>query len=284
VFWRRTLVWGLRTFPPPIQRATMPLWSAFFYAQVPHVRRAIESNLSWLLGLSTPRKQLLAFRTFTNYCQSIANAYLPYLGAELDVDVRLSGAEHLRDSLRPDRGVILATGHLGNWQLGPYFLGLHGLPPVTVVMTEEPERGTQQILDELRDKKMRVVYPNRSALLSLDLRATLRRGELVAFQMDRPTAEGGLRVACAGREATFAVGPALLARTCDVPVLPVFFPSEGRKIHIMIEPPLWAPRTRDRQHDLHQLTTLLAEVYERMIRRYPDQWFNFYDFWSAGPP
>jgi len=308
----------------PLRRATMPLWSAFFYLQVPHVRMAIESNLVQLLGLKPPRLQLWAFRTFTNYCHSIANAYLPYIGVDPGLEVELTGGEHLRGNLHPGRGAIVATGHLGSWQLGPHYLDRHGFPPVTVVMTEEPDSDAQRIVAEIRDHRpreagglpwsagrapqtdpareagglpwsagqaretdatrgawtARVVYPGRSPLLGLELRATLRRGELVAFQMDRPSADGGLRVPCLGGQATFAAGPALLARTCDVPVVPVFFPVEGRRLRILVEPPLWARRTGDRQRDVLELTRELSRVYEGMIRRYPDQWFNFYDFWG----
>lgn len=257
----------------------MPIWSAFFYMQVPHIRRAIERNLSRLLGLTSPQKQVMAFRTFTNYCQCIANAYSVHAGAELDIPCRLTGVEHLRESLSPEQGVILATGHLGNWHLGPYYLAKHGLPPVTVVMNQEPNQGTQRIEEANRDQQMRVVYSNDSPLLSLSLRAALQRGELVAFQMDRPAA-GGIQVPCADQLATFAVGPALLARTCEVPVLPVFFPVEGRTVRIILETPLWIGRTADRARDMRELTEALARVYERMIRRYPDQWFNFYEFWT----
>lgn len=281
--WRRVLIWGLKAFPPPLQRATMPLWSAFFYAQVPRARRAIQSNLSRLLGLRPPQLQVAAYRTFTNYCQSIADAYLPYVGLDPGLGVELRGAEHLRRILRPGLGAILTTGHLGSWQLGPHYLDEHGFPPVTVVMTEEPDRGTQQLVAGLRDREARVVYPGRSPLLALELRAALLRGELVAFQMDRPSTDTGLPVPFAGGTATFAAGPAVLARTCDAPVVPVFFPVLGRRLRIQVEPPLRAPHTDDREADIRALTAELARVYERVVRCYPEQWFNFYDFFSGSP-
>jgi len=282
-FWRRVLIGGLRTIPRPVQHATMPLWSALFYLQVPHVRRAIESNLSRLLGRGSVHTQLLAFRTFTNYCQSIANAYLPYLGLDPGLDVQLQGEAQLRDILRPDRGAILATGHLGNWQLGPLYLDQHGFPPVTVVMTEEPDQDTQRMVSAIRDHNTHVVYPGRSPLLSLELRAHLQRGELIAFQMDRPSADAGLQVPFAGGVATFAAGPAVLARVCDAPVVPVFFPVEHQRLRIVVHPPLWAPHTAHREQDVMDATVALARVYETVIRRHPDQWYNFYDFWAAPP-
>ncbi len=253
----------------------------FFYLQVPHVRRAIEKNLTHLLEMSSFERQVYAFRTFTNYCFCIANAYRLHLGAKMDVPCTLSGAEHLKEYLASGKGVILATGHIGNWHLGPYYLEEHGYPPVTVVMSPEPDHNSQAFESAFRDRRMRVVYPDLSALVSLELRAALRRGEFVAFQMDRPSTEGRIRVPCAGHLASFAAGPALLARACEVPVVPVFFPLEGNSVHIIIKPPLFSRRTSNREDDLYQLTSALAQSYSSVIRQFPEQWFTFYDFWGS---
>ena len=280
VFWRKTLRAGLRLVPPALQRVTMPMWSGLFYLQVPHVRRAIHANLRHLHGMRSPRRDLVAFRTFTNYCSCVASAYRFYAGGELDLEAEVKGLVNMERALEGGQGAVLATGHLGNWQLGPHFLSRHGFPQVTVVMEAEPDPGVQRMEQDSRDQQMRVVYPRQSPLLSLQLRSALRRGELVGFQMDRPLDDRGLRVPCAGGMASFAPGPALLSRVCQVPVVPVFFPVVDRKLQISIQPPMWAERTADRDADLLELTSRLAAVYGVQVRRYSDQWFNFYDFWD----
>jgi KDO2-lipid IV(A) lauroyltransferase len=231
--------------------------------------------------LGSVRAKLLAFRTFTNYCRCIANAYSFYAGMDIEVPVRVSGIEHLEQALAAGGGAVVATGHLGNWHLGPHFLDRHGFPPVTVVMHEEPDRNVQELENQLRDRRMQVVYSSRSPLLNLELRAALRRGELVAFQVDRPAASGGITVRCGSERAIFATGPAALARTCGVPIVPVFFPLDRRGVHIIVEPPLTVEQSPSRDADLRSATAALAAVYMSVLRRYPDQWFNFYEFWNG---
>lgn len=283
VFWRRALVWGITNVPPRLQDASMPLWSAFFYAQVPHIRRAIRLNLGLILGLRSPALHAAAFRTFTNYCRCVAHGYRLHVGGHLDLPVEISGMDRLRGLLSEGRGVILATGHLGNWQVGPYLLAEHRLPPVTVVMTEEPDPGSQRIDAGLRDQRQRVVYVGQSPLLSLDLRAALRRGELVGMQMDRPPRARGIRVRCAGGEARFSVGPAQLAWSSGAPILPVFFPLDGAGVRILVEEPLWPRCDGEREAAVAELSGGLASVYGSVLRRYPEQLFNFYDFWGEDP-
>jgi KDO2-lipid IV(A) lauroyltransferase len=261
----------------------MPLWAAFFYAQVPHVRRAIERNLARLLGLRAPRLQLAAFRTFVNYCRCIASAYRTHAGASLALPTEIEGLARLESVLARGHGAILATAHLGNWHLGPYYLGERGLPPITVVMTEEPDPGAQQIDAGLRDGRMRVVYAGSSALLGLELRAALRRGELVGLQMDRPTPGSGLRVPCGAGRASFASGPAQLAWSSEAPVIPIFFPLSKRTLRILIEEPIFPRIDEPREAAVARITTELAAIYARVIARYPEQWFSFFDFFGEGP-
>lgn len=280
--WRRALIWGLRSVPVPLQELTMPLWAGFFYAQVPEVRRALELNLRRLTGARAPSLQLAAFRTFLNYCRCIANAYRVHAGAPLALPSRIAGLEHLERALADGGGAILATAHLGNWHLGPYYLAERALPPITVVMTAEPDRGAQQIDAGLRDGRMRVLYSGDSPLLGLELRARLRSGELVGLQMDRPTAGGGIRVRCGAHgTARFASGPAQLAWSSGAPVLPVFFPLEDSALSIRIEPPLRCREGEPREAVVTRITSELAAIYARAIERYPEQWFSFFDFFGG---
>ncbi len=280
--WRRALIWGLRNVPLTLQELSLPLWAAFFYAQVPEVRRAIELNLRRLTHAHAPSLQLAAFRTFLNYCRCIANAYRVHAGAPLALAARTLGGEHLARALAEGRGAILATAHLGNWHLGPYYLADRDLPPITIVMTEEPDPGAQRIDAGLRDGRMRVVYSGGDALLGLELRARLRRGELVGLQMDRPGGGHGLRVACGAHgRASFASGPAQLAWSSGAPVLPIFFPIEEGALAIRIEPPLRVDDGEAREAAVARLTGELAATYARAIERYPEQWFSFFDFFGA---
>jgi KDO2-lipid IV(A) lauroyltransferase len=56
----------------------------------------------------------------------------------------------------------------------------------------------------------------------------------------------------------------------------------ARQITVYYEEPIEVPHTRDRAADLTRATAAAAAVYERYVRRWPEQWFNFFDFWADG--
>lgn len=281
-FWRKVMFAGLRTIPESVQLATMPLWAGIFYSLVPSARRAVEANLRQVMGPSPATvAHARSFRLFVNYAQSIANMYTAYLGEGLRVEARTDGREKILRFKDAGRGVILATGHLGYWSMGAFLLDEAGVGAPVMAMAEEPNAATQELEERLR-KRFTIVYTTGSPFASLELVSRLGRGESVAMQIDRHTG-AAIELDFFGRKAWFPLGPATLGRTTGAPIIPVFMVREGlRGFVARVEDPIIVARTRDRAADLRDATERLVRVYASYVRRYPEQWFNFHDFWA--PP
>jgi KDO2-lipid IV(A) lauroyltransferase len=287
-FWRKVLVTGLRAMPQSVQRATIPYWAGLFWGAVPRARRSIEENLAQILGPGTSRAQLhlRSYRLFVNYAQAITNLYVMHLGQRLPVDPEFVGYEKLKPILDARRGAVAVTAHLGYWQITPFLCARRKwLPPITMAMAEEPNRKLAAFEAELR-AKLRIVYTTASPFSAIELANIIRRGELVGMQMDRHI--GGAAYAMidfCGRPAPFPTGPATLARATGAPLVPVFVIAgrDRRRCTVHLETPLEVAHTRDRNADVVDATRRLVAVYERYVKAYPEQWFNFHDFWAEPP-
>jgi KDO2-lipid IV(A) lauroyltransferase len=287
-FWRRVFLAGVRGMSPRVQRATMPMWAGIFYMLVPRARRLVERNLAQVCGPLPPaREKARSFRLFVNYAQSITNLYAAHLGQPLPA-AEFIGNELLKPLVADKRGAIMLTGHMGYWQIAHFLLASRRwLPPITMAMAEEPNRKLAEFEQQFR-AKMRIVYTTSSPFASIELAAILKRGEFVGMQLDRHLGGAHARFPFCGRPAPFPLGPATLARATGCPLVPVFVVSErdrGR-CRVIVEPPIEVQRTRDREADAREAMARVVEVYESFVRRYPEQWFNFYDFWdgAAGAP
>jgi KDO2-lipid IV(A) lauroyltransferase len=108
--------------------------------------------------------------------------------------------------------------------------------------------------------------------------------ELVGMQMDRFSGGPHVMVPFCGRPAPFPLGPATLARATGTPLLPTFIIADADRTNCTfhVEAPIEVAHTRDREADLRDATMRAVAVYERYVRQYPEQWFNFFDFWN--PP
>jgi KDO2-lipid IV(A) lauroyltransferase len=285
-FWRRVFLGGIRNLPQSIQRASMPMWAGIFYTLVPAARRIAEQNLARIDGALPPAQaKLRSFRLFVNYSQAITNMYALHLGQTVPVEAEFVGRDNLTQVLDQGRGAIIVTGHMGAWQIAQLLMQGKGMPPLTMAMAAEPNQHLADYEQQFRAKQ-RIVYTTSSPFATLELANVLRRGELVGMQLDRHLGGPHVQVPFFGLPAPFPLGPATLARASGAPLVPIFIMAEKdrRRCKFFVEKPIEVARTRDRAADYLDATRRVVEVYQRYVRRYPEQWFNFYDFWNPPPP
>jgi KDO2-lipid IV(A) lauroyltransferase len=116
----------------------------------------------------------------------------------------------------------------------------------------------------------------------LALRAALGRNEILAVQGDRPSGSRSLFAPVLGAPLPFPVGPFVLAYLTGAPLFPAFFLQEGWwRFRSEIHERIAFPRTGNRDADLAAGAAAYGAVLEDMLRRYPDQWFTFYDAWDG---
>jgi predicted LPLAT superfamily acyltransferase len=83
-----------------------------------------------------------------------------------------------------------------------------------------------------------------------------------------------------GEKAKFPAGPFILAVQRHVPVLTVFAMKEKRRNYRVLLHVIPAPEHGSRQEQVQMLCDAYAARLEEVVRLYPDQWYNFYDFWK----
>jgi KDO2-lipid IV(A) lauroyltransferase len=242
-------------------------------------RESVRRNLSRVLARGgSHRLDAVLSRVFTNFARCFSDL-LTVNQASVETSRYLesvSGEEHLVAAALPGHGLVVPTAHLGNWELGGRLLAARWGRPTHVVLSAEEDPAVEVLL---RRDGHGVRFVTRGApTASLALLAALRRNEVVAVQGDRAT--GGpadLRVPFFGSPAAFPLGPFLLARATEAPVLPAFCVlGRNARYRIFLEAPIWV-KPGGEEAGLRQLVTVM----ERYVTSYPDQWFNFYDFWSA---
>jgi predicted LPLAT superfamily acyltransferase len=117
-----------------------------------------------------------------------------------------------------------------------------------------------------------------SPLISVELVGALRRGDIVAFQVDRATGQrGDCRVPFFGAPAPFPLGPFVLAAAAGVPVLPAFCILEPLGDYRLYVEPAFAVTRGEEARGLGQAVGLL----ERYVAAHAEQWFNFFDVWDG---
>jgi len=100
-------------------------------------RRIVRRNLKFVYPeWSTERVKKNSRRIFQNLgitfleiCQMIC-----FSSDDIIDKVKIRGEEHLLNAMHNNKGVILISAHLGNWEIVPLFWTLHFNTPITIVV------------------------------------------------------------------------------------------------------------------------------------------------------
>jgi KDO2-lipid IV(A) lauroyltransferase len=263
------------------------LWGGLFYLLLPGARRSVRANLRVLTGRQNVGK--LVFATFYKYARNWTDVMLMIRlrGDRLNALIcRRVGANYLEEALARGNGAILISPHLGNWELGGLGLAEMGYP-VNVLTFREPDDKVNELREKVRSERgIRFIYVDRedtSPLAIIEAVNALRRNEILALLGDRDGSCHTAKIDFFGRSAEIPMGAAYLALASGAPVLPVFVPLEGNRYATIMEAPIYfsgaysATKTGVREG-----TEQILRVFEKYIRAYPDQWYNFFDYWGEG--
>jgi KDO2-lipid IV(A) lauroyltransferase len=249
-------------------------------------RRIVRRNLAFAYPDSNmDERRQLAYRVFKNYGANLVELFQMGFMRPEDVArrVRFYGLENLIEALRRKRGVISISAHLGSWELGaqalPCVLGLH----VTAVAKKFKSNFIESWINALRTRFGNAILYKKDALA--DMTRILRQGKILGVLVDMARRKDGVDVRFFGKKATATPAVALLALRCRSPVLPSFGIRESDGvIGIHFEPEIEMQRTKDLRADLAANTQRITDAVERMIRRYPEQWFWLMRRWKEHYP
>lgn len=187
----------------------------------------------------------------------------------------------LDNALAEGKGVIVLTGHFGNWELMGAYVAQKGYS-IKVIGAPLDNPWLDRLLVDMRNH---AGYANimRGEGARAIIRA-LKSGHVLAMLIDQDTKVNGVFVDFFGQKAHTAVGPVVLAERFGAPIIPVFMRLKpDLTYHIECFPPVPLTWTGDKDKDILANTQKCSDVYEAVIRRYPEQWAWMHRRWRKKP-
>ncbi len=176
-------------------------------------------------------------------------------------------------------GVVMIGAHVGCWEAGAGFFGKYGRK-INIVMLDAEHQHIKEVLEENAEQanNYKVIDIKHDAIAAMvQIKKALNDGEYVCFNGDRYMDERtSKRYSFLGAMASFPTGPFRIATKCRVPVVFYYAMREsGRTYRFLFE-----EAVIDGKMTEAALTQQYIESLEKIVRKYPRQWFNFYDFWN----
>jgi phosphatidylinositol dimannoside acyltransferase len=269
---------GASRMPEWWMRYSPPFFGLAAAAFVPRARKAVLSNLRRIRGPKTPlRDALEVAETFTTYACCLSEALAFGSKNEGVPELMLLGKHHMTRALEEGRGAIVVTAHTAGWDVAGPELGKDHHTDLVMVMGRERNDEAGRLQDDARTSRgVHFVHVGEDPLASLPLLRHLRRGSVVAIQVDRvPPSMRGHDVTLFGRRSRIPEGPVRLAQVTGAPIVPMFAKRLGFRSYMLeVSPPIHVPRHAD-EATVDAASQRIADAMGSFLGRYPTQWFHF---------
>ena len=271
----------LPLLPTPVCYGLASVFGDLAYLLAPGARNVVCCNMRQALGLSADERRVrqAARQVFRNAAKNYVDLFrLPHFDLDhLNRKLAIHGLEYFQSALEQGKGIIIATAHLGNFDLVAQVLAARSHKFTVLVEPLQPEPLFRMVTG-LRSSRGLSFLPMGTGGLRAILRS-LQRGEIVGVACDRHLQGSGIRVEFLGKETTLPTGAVDLALRTGATVLPAFSIRQGGgRFALYIEPPL--SFTISDGSALTENMKRLVVPMEKYIRGYPEQWVVFRPIWQ----
>jgi len=210
------------------------------------------------------------FRNFARYFVDFGRFRSMSQKAILSEIRTFEGEENMKAALETGSGIIVVSGHIGNWELGSFFFERNN-GRINVVSVSEGRPVIDRIREDYRKRhSVHTIYTDQSPFAAIEMIGALRRKEIVAMLVDRWGPEGAIRTGFFKGGCYIPKGPLALSRVSGAVVLPCFVVRDGEGYKAIVEEPFVVEEGDDAP-----CARRLAAALERVILRYLEQWYNF---------
>lgn len=271
--------------PGFIRKLTAAFLGKVALLAVPEWRmKMAKANIMECLGVSEERAQEIAEGSLRRFGRMIVEVMrFPLLKPEnINELVKVEGLEYLEAAYRQNKGVIMATGHYGNWELLGATVALHGYPMLSITRKQNNSH-MDKFINEYRQLVGQKVAYNRGESGLLAISRMLKEKHLLGVLYDQDTNDDGVEINLFGKKSVIPLGAAALSRIYGAPILPIFMHNKPDGTCVAkIYPPLYTPKTKNKEQDFYTVTKEMVTILEHEIISDPEMWFWVHDRWKDG--
>jgi predicted LPLAT superfamily acyltransferase len=267
----------------PFGRFIVLICTLYYFVRAKAARAPSRAYLQRVLGRA-PRAAD-RYRHIFCFASTILDRFYLIRGRYGLFDVAIEGKELMAALAQRGRGAFLLGAHLGSFEVVSA-VGRQLALPVSMVMYEANARRMSTVLRALNPAFEIDIIPIGTPGAMLELRDRLEQGRFVGMLADRTMADQpACTVSFLGEEALLPLGPMRMAALLRREVIFMAGIYEGgNRYRVVFEPVADFSDGAPAEAALAAAVGRYAQALERLCRRYPYNWFNFYNFWSKPLP
>jgi len=256
-----------------------------FYYVIPFRKKVIQQNLRRAFPEKSPgERQKIMRATYIHF----AKVYLDLFPVYLDPPHRFNqyvvckNPELIEQVFRQERGALAVLFHLGNWEAGSEWFVRQVDRKVAAIIKRQKNRRVDRLINYARSYYGGIVFKKRTAPLTLF--RFLKQNNLLILIADQDARRSGIFVQFLNQWSSSYRGPALFALKQKCPVLLASCILNADEKYVVrlhhVNPREILPKGTD---PVQTFTQYYTQYFEKIIRRYPEQYYWFHRRWKTKP-
>jgi KDO2-lipid IV(A) lauroyltransferase len=252
-------------------------------------RRVVRENLRAAFGETVPATELdrIERGCYAEYGRIVAEiAASDRLLRRKEEHFEATGLDVLSDAVHGGKGLLILTGHIGNFVVIGHYLRSLGFPMTFVA---------RRLANEYMNREIEAVYGRHGSTVipvrgfkndpqgGIRLYRCLKRGDIVVALVDQDAGPHGYMSAFFGLPTSLPSGPARFAFRSGTPVATGFATREGGRIRVEIQPPVDYSSAGSPEEAERLLLDEYSRRLEAKVRMAPEQYFWFHKKWKSVP-
>lgn len=275
----RIFVFCIRNFGVRAAYFILYFVAAYYYLFLPSSNKNIYYYFYNRLGYPPGKARKAVYQSYLIFGKTLIDKTAISAGLRDKFTYEFDGIENLLQMMKAKKGGVLISAHIGNFEIAERFFSEIDFDyQINLVTTDREHSVIKDYLESVAQTKSSIKFILIKEDMShiFDINRALANNEIICFTGDRYF-EGSkfLETEFLGKTAKFPAGPFLIASRLNVPVAYVYVMKEPN-LHYH----LYARIAEVKHRDSQALLESYANNLESMLAIYPDQWFNYFDFWD----
>lgn len=276
----RIFVWCIKNLGIRSSYFVLYFVAAYYFIFEKKSNQYISYYFKKRLGYSFWKTVISRYKSYFTFGQTLIDKTAISAGLRNKFTYEFDGIENLRNLLAEKKGGVLISAHIGNFEIAEHFFADIDFDcQINLVTTNLEVTVIKEYLDSISVKQsgIKFIYVKDDMSHIFEINEALSKNELICFTGDRYF-EGSkfLEADLLGETAKFPAGPFMIASRLGVPVVYVYVMKE-KNLHYH----LYARVAENiKKRDSQGLLNSYVQNLESMLKKYPLQWFNYFDFWD----
>ncbi len=272
----RIFIFSIKTFGIKTAYFILRFVTYYYFIFAKKNREGILTFYTKALGYTEREAKIIARKNFYIFGQTLVDRHAFLLNKAKNISYSFDNEQALLDLKDGGKGAVLLSGHIGNWETAGNLLKDRISNKINALMLDAEYQKIKQFIDSSTGgSKFNVIAIKNDLSHIIKIKNALSNNEFIAIHADRTT-DGikNIEIDFFGIPTKFPYGPFLIASKFKVPVVFVFA-VKGNEKHYSLN--CTDPTVGESPEEI--AVKYVTEL-ERMVRKYPEQWFNYYNYFE----